>query len=187
MNSSNISRDPRICVASCCWTSKLLGARQPPPWFKNDHGILPHPALISFRSTLSTASRLLQGRPGNEQRAEREAHLVVEHLQLLVVLLQLCQLGQELVAEVEVDEAGRAELGHPGLGWTQAAEGVAKCSKHKTEACWVTDCPLGCELVPTCWISYTKLKGSQGLLNSRGSFITIMPVIHSTGIVCMKL
>lgn len=57
----------------------------------------------------------------------------MEHLQLPVALLQLSQLGQELAAEVDVDEAGRAELGHPPLVWTEAAEGLAEGSKHEEE------------------------------------------------------
>lgn len=57
----------------------------------------------------------------------------MEHLQLPVALLQLRQLGQELAAEVDVDQAGGAELGHPRLVWTQAAEGLAEGSTHKEE------------------------------------------------------
>lgn len=84
---------------------------------------------------------------------EWDAHLVVEHLQLPVALLQLRQVGQELAAEVDVDQAGRAELGHPRLLWTQAAEGLAEGSEHREEpAESLTLCfhlvdrnPLGCK------------------------------------------
>lgn len=72
---------------------------------------------------------------GGEGERSEIAHLVVEHLQLPVALLQLRQLGQELAAEVDVDEAGGAELGHPGLVWTQAAEGVAEGSKAQDTTC----------------------------------------------------
>lgn len=34
------------------------------------------------------------------------SHLVIEHLQLPIILLQLRQLGQQLTAEVQVDQAG---------------------------------------------------------------------------------
>lgn len=54
------------------------------------------------------------------------SHLVVEHLQLPVTLLQLRQLGQQLTTEVDIDQAGRAELGHPWLLWTQAVEALHK-------------------------------------------------------------
>ena len=67
------------------------------------------------------------------------SHLVIEHLQLLVVLLQLRQLGQQLTSEMQVDQAGRAELGHPRFLWTQAVEGLCKGPEQRedTETLWV--------------------------------------------------
>ena len=53
-------------------------------------------------------------------------HLVKEHLQLPVALPQPGELGQEPPAEVDVDQAGGAQLGHPGLLRTQAVEALAK-------------------------------------------------------------
>lgn len=41
-----------------------------------------------------------------KQKAALDVHLVIEHFQLPVVLLQLRQLGQKATAEVDVDEAG---------------------------------------------------------------------------------
>lgn len=61
------------------------------------------------------------------------SHLVIEHLQLDVVLLQLRQLSQEPTAKVHVDEACRAELGHPRLLWAQAVESLRKISKERKE------------------------------------------------------
>lgn len=54
------------------------------------------------------------------------SHLVIEHFQLPVVLLQLRELRQHSTAKVQVDQAGGAELGQPWLLWTEAVEGVRK-------------------------------------------------------------
>lgn len=64
-------------------------------------------------------------------------HLVIEHLQLPVALLQLRQLHQQLTAKVQVDEARGAELGHPRLLCTQAVEALCKGPDGKADAALV--------------------------------------------------
>lgn len=61
------------------------------------------------------------------------SHLVIDHLQLAVMLLQLRQLGQHLTAEVHVDEACRTELGQPRLLWAQAVESLCKSSGERKD------------------------------------------------------
>lgn len=55
-----------------------------------------------------------------------QTDLVIQHLQLRLVLLQLCQLWENSSAEVKVNQPRRAQLGHPGLLWTQAVETLHK-------------------------------------------------------------
>lgn len=68
------------------------------------------------------------------------SHLVIEHFQLPVVLLQLRELRQHSMAKVQVDQAGRAELGQPWLLWTEAVEGVWKGPEKQEENVFISLC-----------------------------------------------
>lgn len=66
-------------------------------------------------------------------------HLVKKNLQLFVVLFQLRQLGQDATTEVEIHQAGRAELSHPWLLWTQTLKTFCKRPEKvlKTGVCYI--------------------------------------------------
>lgn len=68
------------------------------------------------------------------------SHLVIEHFQLPVVLLQLRELRQHSTAKVQVDQAGRAELGQPWLLWTEAVEGVWKSPEQQEGNVFISLC-----------------------------------------------
>lgn len=70
------------------------------------------------------------------------SHLVIEHFQLPVVLLQLRELRQHSMAKVQVDQAGRAELGQPWLLWTEAVEGVWKSPEQQEGNVFISLCLL---------------------------------------------
>lgn len=129
-----------LCAAAPCWPGGLKR------FTLNLIEELCHIPLSFYFTPLSTASCLEKA---SRKRAQisiqhflQAAHLVIEHFQLPVVLLQLRQLGQKATAEVDVDEAGWAELGHPRLLRKQAVEALCEGSKHGRKVCSVTFTPL---------------------------------------------